>query len=145
MAGVTLTAYQPLRLVYAFHQAAERWILRRFAQAVTVDADGEARLGGYAEAAIDIFRDPRARRAPATDKGQESASRCVVYSTTNLRTLDSSDPDNPRATDVLFDAAGVTGVPGSAWVVAEVRGWRDALGWEVVLIRQGQRGFAPWV
>ena len=138
-----LSAYFPLTTVYAFHQAAETWILRRYASEVTVDEDGEPRTGAWVEVPIPAFRDPRAEAANPDDRGQVDAQRCVVYTQTKLRALDAGS-ENPRPLDVLFDVGGATGEPGSAWVVSEVRGWRDALGWEAVLVRQGRRGAAPW-
>ena len=139
-----LSAYFPLTAVYGFHQAAEQWILRRYAQEVTVDADGEPRTLNYVEMPIPVFRDPRQQGAALAQEGQVDAGRCVVYTQTPLRPMDASSPGQPRPLDVLFDAAGVTGWPGSAWVVQAVRGWRDALGHEAVLVRQGQRGNPPW-
>lgn len=141
---MTLTAYFPLGQVYAFHQVAEAWLLRRYAQTVTVDADGEPRVPTWVEVPVQVFRDPRAQRALADDKGQTSAERCTVYAQTKMRITNAADPAIPTASDVLFDVAGVTGEIGSAWVAVEVKGWRDALGWETVLQRQGQRGSPPW-
>lgn len=142
---MSLTAYWPLQSVYAFHAPAEAWLLRRYASAVTVDAEAEPRMGPYAESRVQVFRDPRDSRGGQSDQGQQSADRCVVYTLQPLRGIDSQDPAVPVFHDVLFDVAGVTGNAGGAWVVAEVRGWRDALGYETVLLRQGQRGLPPWV
>jgi hypothetical protein len=139
-----LTVYFPLTAVYGFHQPAETWILRRYSSTMTVDVDGEPRTGAWAESSCPIFRDPRAQVASPDERGQIDVQRCVVYTQVKLRALDASS-GTPRPLDVLFDAQGVTGQPGSAWVVQEVRGWRDALGWEAVLTRQGQRGVPPWV
>ena len=138
-----LSAYFPLTTVYGFHQPASTWVLRRYASTVSVDADGEPRTGAWAESPCPIFRDPRAQFVNPDDRGQVDAQRCVVFTQTKLRALDAGSAD-PRPIDVLFDVQGVTGEPGSAWVVSEVRGWRDALGWEAVLVRQGRRGAAPW-
>lgn len=138
-----LAAYFPLTTVYAFHQPAETWILRRYASEVSVDVDGEPRTGAWAEFPCPIFRAPPSQVAVPEDRGQVDAQRCVVYTQTRLRALDAGSTD-PRPLDVLFDVNGVTGEPGSAWVVSEVRGWRDALGWEAALVRQGRRGAAPW-
>ncbi len=140
-----LTAYHPLRSVYAFHKAAEVWLLRRYTQGLTVDAEGEPRLGLWSETRLDLFRDPRSQVGEATLQGAESGEACTVYTTVRLRPLDSDDPSLPTYNDVLFDLQGVTGAPGAAWVVAAVNAWRDALGYETILTRVGQRGLAPWV
>lgn len=142
---MTLTAYNPLEVVYAFHEASERWVLRRYAQSVTVDAYGEPVAPGYSETPVDLFRDSRSQRAQTSDLGQVSAERCTVYLRVRLRVQDSSTPDVPTYSDVLFDVQGRTGEPGSAWVVTETRGWHPSKGFEHVLVRQGQRGYAPWV
>ena len=140
-----LNAYHPLRAVYAFHERAEVWLLRRYAQGVTVDADGEPRLGAYVETRVNLFRDPRWQQSGQGDLGADSGEVCVVYSTTRLRPMDSDDPQAPTYHDVLFDVQGVTGASGAAWCVAVVGAWRDALGYEHKLVRQGQRGSPPWV
>jgi len=140
-----LTAYFPLTAVYGFHQPAEAWILRRYAQAVTVDADGEPRSAVYQESPLQVFRDPRAQQATPAEVGQTSTETCTIYSQTKMRTTDAANPSTPTTADVLFDVAGFTGEPGSAWIVSAVLGWRDALGWEIRLARQGTRGLAPWI
>jgi len=139
-----LTTYHPLRSVYAFHANAEVWLLRRYAQGLTVDAEGEPRLGPYSEARLDLFRDPRSQVGSASEQGADSGELCTVYTTTRLRPIDSDDPSLPTYNDVLFDLQGVTGSPGAAWVVATVNAWRDALGYETILTRVGQRGLPPW-
>ena len=139
-----LTALHPLRSVYAFFGTAEVWLLRRYAQGLTVDAEGEPRLGAWSEQRLDLFRDPRSQMGMSSEQGAESGEMCTVYTTVRLRPIDSDDPALPTYNDVLFDLQGVTGAPGAAWVVATVNAWRDALGYETILTRVGQRGLPPW-
>lgn len=142
---MSLTAYHPLGGVYAFHAPAEVWLLRRYAAGVTVDAQGEPRVVPYMESRVQVFRDPRRQAGQQSDQGQQGDGRCVVYTTQALRGIDSQDPAVQVFHDVLFDVSGVTGAAGGAWVVQSVQGWRDALGYETVLLRQGQRGLPPWI
>jgi hypothetical protein len=142
---VTLVAYHPLHAVYKFHAPAEEWKLRRYEQAITVNAAGEPLVGDFVEAGINLLRDPRAQEGGATQGGIGSLDTCTVYTLTQLRGVDSDDPDAPSYHDVLFDVGGYAGSPGGAYVVSKVLGWRDALGYETHLIRQGQMGNPPWV
>ena len=98
-----LTAYLPLELVYAFHEVAEWWTLRRYAVGVAGTDSGERVRPAYNEVPVKLFRDPRSRTATQGDPGQADAHDCVVYLRARLRTV---DRDTPQQTDVLFNAAG---------------------------------------
>jgi len=140
-----LTAYYPLKSVYAFHVVESTWLLRRYADVVTVDTDGEPRALAFAEGFVKVFRDPQSSVTTADLRGSGSVDTCTVYTLTALRGSDEGNPAAPVYHDVLFDVLGVTGAIGSAWPVQRVKGWPSSLGYETVLVRQGQRGLPPWV
>lgn len=133
---MALTAYFPLEAVYAFHEQAEWWVLRRYAPGVAVTPAGERVRPGFAEVPVQVFRDPRARTAVNGDPGQADAHACTVYLRTRLRTVDRDA--GPQQTDVLFNAAG------EAWQAVGVDDWTDAKGCVTRLARFGVRGQGPW-
>ena len=133
-----LTAYHPLEAVYAFHETAERWILRRYTQAVQVVAGSERRLTTFAEKVVDVFPERQPRRVEQTDAGQQAPQRCTIYLRTEVRLPDTTTSP-ATATDVLFDPRG------GAWQAYEDGRWDEARGFAVVLVRSGRRGVRPWV
>ena len=130
-----LTAYFPLESVYAFHEVAEWWTLRRYAIGVVTTPSGERIRPAFAEVPIKVFRDPRAMTAQQGDPGQADAWDCTVYLRTRLRTV---DRDAPQQTDVLFRS------DGTAWQAVGVDDWTDARGCATRLVRHGKRGAGPW-
>lgn len=131
-----LFAYNPLAQVYNFHQAAERWILRRYTSQVVAQPGAERRRGGFQERFVDVFPERRPERTAQTDGGQANLERLTVYSRTRFRMTDRTDV---QPTDVLFSP------DGSAWQVVEDGRWDEALGYAAVVERAGRRGQRPWV
>ena len=131
-----LLAYNPLEAVYAFHEVAEKWILRRYAQQVVAQPGAERRRGVFAESFVDVFPERSPERTLQTDAGQQEAERRTVYTRTKLRMTDRTS-DQP--TDVLFDPEG------GAWQVVEDGRWDEARGYAAVVQRAGRRGQRPWV
>lgn len=131
-----LTAYFQLEQVYAFHEQAEWWVLRRYAPGVDVTAAGERIRPAFVEVPVKVFRDPRSRTATNGDPGQADAHDCTVYLRTRLRTVDRDA--GPQQTDVLFNAQG------EAWQAVRVDDWTDAKGCCTRLVRFGVRSQAPW-
>lgn len=132
-----LNAYAPLEAVYAFHEKAERWILRRYLPGVVVGAGAERTRRAQTESVVDVFPERRPRRDVQQDPGQTAPQRCTVYLRTELRITDTSVTP-PIATDVLFDPRG------GAWQAMEDGRWDEARGYAVVLQRAGSRGVPPW-
>lgn len=135
-----LTAYFPLEHVYAFHEAAETWILRRFPPAVEV-ADGAERVRSapWSESPIALFRDRSTKSTAQRDAGQTAPQTCTVYTRTRLRTTEDAT-DATHDADVLFDPVTL-----SAWQVTSSGDWDEARGYAVTLTRCGVRGQSPWV
>lgn len=138
-----LAAYLPLQTVYAFHEAAETWILRRFAPQVEI-ADGAARVrGAWDESSVPVFRDRSTSGTSNADGGQVAPQTCVVYTRVRLYTTqDAAGAVQPA--DVLFDANPTSKTPGAAWQATSTGDWDEALGYAVTLTRAGTRGEAPW-
>lgn len=137
-----LTAYLPLEAVYAFHETAETWILRRYSPDV-VAADGAERARGpWAETTILVFRDRRTSGSVNRDAGQAAPQTCTVYTRTRLFT---TQDVGPQSCDVLFDVNPASKTPGAAWMATSSGDWDEALGYAVVLTRSGARGMHPWV
>lgn len=135
------SAYLPLEMVYAFHEVAETWILRRY-PASTEIADGAERTrpAGYVESLVSIFRDRSTKGTTQGDPGQRAPQTCTVYTRTRLLTTQVGQPGGPQPCDVLFDPA-----DGSAWQATSSGDWDEARGFAVVLTRCGSRGVPPWV
>lgn len=131
-----LLAYHPLAVVYAFHEAAEKWILRRYLPQVVAQPGAERRRGGWSERVVDVFPNRRPASTEQRDAGQQNLEERTIYLRTRLRMTDVS-ADQP--TDVLFDPQG------NAWQVFEDGRWDEALGYEARLRRAGKRGQRPWV
>lgn len=134
-----LAAYLPLEQVYAFHEAAETWIWRRYVQAVDEAAGAERTRGAWVENPIAIFRDRSGKGTAQADAGQRTSATCVVYTRTRLVTTDDR-PDDPQAADVLFNPADL-----SAWQATSSGDWDEARGYAMTLTRAGVRGRQPWV
>jgi hypothetical protein len=132
---VVLTAYHPLAQVYAFHEKAERWILRRYNPQVSAQPGSERRRVAFAETVIDVFphRDPD--RTQQQDAGQASIKRRTIYTRTRINATDTT---SAQASDVLFDPEG------AAWQTFGDGRWDEARGYAVALTRAGRRGQAPW-
>lgn len=130
-----LTAYLPLEQVYVFHQAAERWVLRRYAQQVAAVPGAGRRRKAYSETWVDVFPERNPKRTEQVDAGQQSPERRKVYLTTRLRLTDTTDA---TSSDVLFDPEG------AAWTTSEDGRWDEARGYEVTLTRAGRRGLPPF-
>ena len=133
-----LAAYNPLEQVYAFHEPAEQWILRRYVQQVEEAPGAERVRGAFSESVIALFRDRSGKGQARRDAGQATVSTCVVYTRTRLLTTN-DQPENPQAADVLFNPA-----DSSAWQATAAGDWDEAKGYAVTLTRVGVRGRAPW-
>lgn len=133
-----LFAYRPLEAVYAFHEKAERWILRRYLPGAEVGPGANRGRRGFGETVVDAFPERQPRRTQQTDAGQTAPERRTIYLRTRIRITDTSG-DLALASDVLFDPEG------AAWIAAEDGRWDEALGYAVVLTRAGMRGGPPWV
>lgn len=131
-----LLAYTPLEAVYQFHEAAERWILRRYLPQVVAQPGAERRRGGWAEMVVDVFPERRPEVTLQDDGGQRPAQRMTIYLRTQLRMTDTA---NPQPSDVLFAP------DGSAWQVVEDGRWDESRGYAPVVQRAGRRGQRPWV
>jgi hypothetical protein len=136
---VPLPAYLPLEAVYAFHEAAETWIWRRYVQQVDEAAGAERTRAAWTENPISIFRDRSTKGDRQTDAGQRTSSTCVVYTRTKLVTTDDR-PSDPTSADVLFNPADL-----SAWQATSSGDWDEARGYAVTLTWAGVRGRQPWV
>jgi hypothetical protein len=133
-----LTAYQPLAGVYAFHEQAERWILRRYLPGVA-EADGAERTRpAWSESIVNVFPDRTAKTTAVTSAGQTSPATCTIYTRTAITTTDSDGP-SVQSCDVLFDHKG------RAWQATKSGDWDEAKGYAVTLTQRGARGTAPWV
>lgn len=139
---MSLSAYLPLETVYAFHETAETWILRRYAPSV-VAADGAERARGpWGESMVQVFRDRSTSGTSQRDAGMTAPQTCTIYTRTRLLT---TQDVGPQACDVLFDANPASKTPGAAWMATSSGDWDEALGFAVVLTRAGSRGMPPWV
>lgn len=131
-----LSAYQLLEAVYKFHEAAERWILRRYAPQVAALTGAERVRGpAWTEVVVDLFPERRPRRTGQSDSGQAAPEQRTVYLRTRLLITDTS---TGQAADVLFAP------DGTAWQAAEDGRWDEARGYQVALTRAGTRGRPPW-
>lgn len=130
-----LAAYLPLEQVYAFHEVAETWILRRYSASI-LNVDGERVRDTFAESPVPIFRDRRTKSTTNNDAGQNDPRTCTAYTRTRLVTTDEADS---QPADVLFDPK-----TGDAWQATSAGDWDESLGFAVTLTHCGRRGQAPW-
>ena len=139
-----LAAYLPLETVYAFHEVAETWILRRYMVGVNLAAGAErTRPADFSETPVAIFRDRSTSGTANRDAGQDNPQTCVVYTRARLFTTNDATTGDQSA-DVLFDANPQSKTPGAAWQATSSGDWDEARGYAVTLTRCGQRGQAPW-
>lgn len=131
-----LLAYNPLEAVYAFHEVAEKWILRRYAPQVAAQPGAERRRGVFGEQLVDVFPERRPETTRQADQGQQNVERRTIYSRTRFRMTDRT---SNQPSDVLFDP------DGNAWQAVEDGRWDEALGYAAVIERAGKRGQRPWV
>ena len=133
---MALTAYSPLAQVYAFHETAERWILRRYTATVEEHAGAERTRGPWSESIVDVFPDRSSKSTTQEDAGQQGPATCTVYLRTRLLTTDVA---SVQPADVLFDPQA------RAWQASMTGAWDEAKGFAVTLVRNGVRGGPPWV
>lgn len=133
-----LAAYLPLEAVYAFHEAAERWVLRRYLPGVAEASGAERVRPMWSESIIAVFPDRRTKTTGATDAGQTSPQACTIYTRSRLVTTDTA-ADPVQGCDVLFDPKG------RAWQATRSGDWDEAKGFAVTLTRRGGRGLPPWL
>lgn len=134
---MALTVYHPLEAVYAFHEKAETWILRRYPAAV-VEAPGAERVRSpaWGETPVAVFPERQPRRERQTDAGQSAPETRTIYLRTQVRLTDTT---TNQPTDVLFAP------DGTAWQSYEDGRWDEARGYAVRLTRSGRRGMRPWL
>ena len=138
---MTLSAYAGLEAVYAFHEPAETWILRRYAATVQI-ADGAERTRPplYSAAPIKVFRDRSSKATAQAVQGQRGASTNTIYTRTKLLTTDDQRAGgNPQPADVLINPA-----DGSMWQAVASGDWDEARGYAVRVERCGAIGAVPW-
>ena len=133
-----LSAYLPLESVYAFHEPAETWVLRRYAATTDIAPGAERTTAAYADSLIRLFRDRTAQRTGNADAGQTGPATCTVYTRTRLvTTLDALV--SPQPADVLTDPQ-----TGWQWQATAMGAWDEARGFAVTLTRCGAVGSPPW-
>jgi hypothetical protein len=133
-----LTAYLPLENVYAFHEPAETWILRRYAAGTVVAAGMERVRPAYVDQPIALFRDRTGRSTGTTPGGNTAPSTCVVYTRTRLRTTEDAQAAQ-QAADVLTDPQ-----TRLQWQATASGDWDEARGFAVTLTKIGAVGGPPW-
>lgn len=133
-----LTAYLPLEAVYAFHEPAEQWILRRYAPDTGIAAGAERTRTTYASSVIALFRDRTAKRTGQGDPGQTGPATCTAYTRTRLYTTQDAQVSRQPA-DVLTDPQ-----TGWQWQATASGDWDEARGFAVTLQRCGVVGQGPW-
>lgn len=134
-----LAAYLPLEQVYAFHEPAEQWILRRYAPDTGLAAGAERTTTTYVSSVIQVFRDRTSQRTGNADPGQTGPTTCTAYTRTRLlTTLDGQVSRQPA--DVLTDPQ-----TGWQWQATAMGAWDEARGFAVTLTRVGAVGGPPWV
>ena len=132
-----LFAYLPLEQVYAFHEAAESWILRRYDPEVQEAPGAERVRGAFRESVVDLFVDRSNKGDAQLVQGQTAPQTCTVYLRTRVLTTDTSVP---QPADILFDPQG------RAWQALSSGEWDEARGFATILQRAGSRGaLAPWI
>jgi hypothetical protein len=129
------TSYLPLEGVYAFHEDAERWKLRRYAAAVVAEDGGERVRSEFSESFVDVFPDRRVKKTRQHDDGQRAEQTCRIFLRTRILP---TDDDVTQPCDVLFDPQG------RGWSAPEVTDWDEARGGEVLLRRQGSLASSPF-
>jgi hypothetical protein len=133
-----LAAYLPLQQVYAFHEVAETWILRRYAPATAVASGAERTTTTYVASLIAVFRDRTSQRTGNADQGQTAPATCTVYTRTRLLTTQDAQ-GQPQPADVLTDPA-----TGWQWQATAMGAWDEARGFVVTCTRVGVVGSPPW-
>lgn len=133
-----LSAYLPLETVYAFHEPAEQWILRRYAPDTAIAAGAERTRTTYAASVIQVFRDRSSKRAGLGDPGQTGPATCVAYTRTKLLTTTDMQVTRQPA-DVLTDPQ-----TGYQWQATSSGDWDEARGYAVTLTRCGAVAQTPW-
>ena len=133
-----LTAYLPLENVYAFHEPAETWILRRYAPTAVIAAGFERVRGPYVEQPLALFRDRTGRSTGTSTGGSTAPTTCVVYTRTRLRTTEDAQTAQQPA-DVLTDPQ-----TRLQWQATASGDWDEARGFAVTLTKVGAVGGPPW-
>jgi hypothetical protein len=133
-----LTAYLPLENVYAFHEAAETWVLRRYAPSTAVAAGMERVRTAYVEQPIAVFRDRSSKATGTNTGGNTGPATCVVYTRTRLRTTEDAQTAQQPA-DVLTDPA-----TRLQWQATSSGDWDEARGFAVTCTKVGAVGGPPW-
>ncbi len=136
-----LAAYAGLEAVYAFHEAAETWILRRYAAAVSVE-DGAARTRSpaFASQPIALFRDRSSKATTNAATGQQGPATQTIYTRVQLLTTDDQRAAaSPQPADVLANPA-----DGSTWQAVSSGDWDEARGYAVRVQRCGSVNTPPW-
>lgn len=135
-----LAAYLPLEAVYAFHEGAETWILRRYAASVEVtDGAERARSPVFAAMPIAIFRDRSNKNTANVTGGQQGPAIHTIYTRTPLLTTDDQRAGGPQPADVLINPA-----DGSMWTAIGSGDWDEARGYAVRVQRCGSVTTGPW-
>lgn len=133
-----LTAYAPLEQVYAFHEAAETWVLRRYAAGTAVAAGMERVRPAYVDQPIALFRDRTGRSTGTSPGGNTGPATCVVYTRTKIRTTEDAQTAQ-QAADVLTDPQ-----TRLQWQATASGDWDEARGFAVTLTKIGAVGGPPW-
>jgi hypothetical protein len=133
-----LAAYLPLELVYAFHEPAEQWILRRYAPATAIAPGAERTTAAYASSLVQVFRDRTAQRTGNEQQGQTAPATCVAYTRTRILCVQDVQ-GSPQPADVLTDPQ-----TGWTWQATAMGAWDEARGFAVTLTRCGTVGGPPW-
>jgi hypothetical protein len=133
-----LTAYLPLEQVYAFHEAAETWVLRRYAAGTVIAAGMERVRPGYVDQPIALFHNRTGRSTGTSPGGNTAPSTCVVYTRTRLRTTEDAQAAQ-QAADVLTDPQ-----TRLQWQATASGDWDEARGFAVTLTKIGAVGGPPW-
>lgn len=135
-----LAAYLPLETVYAFHEPAETWILRRYAPTVQVEAGAErTRPEAWTSVPIKVFRDRSNKATANAVQGQRGPGANTVYTRTKLYTTDDQRAGSPQPADVLTNPA-----DGSMWQAVSSGDWDEARGYAVRVERCGAVAASPW-
>ena len=133
-----LTAYLPIEQAYAFHEAAETWVLRRDAAGTVVTAGMERVRPAYVDQPIALFRDRTGKSTGTSPAGNTAPSTCVVYTRTKLRTTEDAQTAQ-QAADVLTDPQ-----TRLQWEATASGDWDEARGFAVTLTKIGAVGGPPW-
>ncbi len=133
-----LTAYLPLEQVYAFHEVAETWVMRRYAPSTGIAAGAERTTTTFVASLIAVFRDRTSQRTGNQEQGQTGPATCTAYTRTRLLTTQDAQ-GSPQPADVLTDPQ-----TGWQWQATAMGAWDEARGFAVTLTRCGTVGGPPW-